>query len=140
MSKPANFKVARTIIYITLDKAAGIAGFGQSLLSWMFKGGGWRPRESKRYKQIAVDDKKRKMLFLVLNNMSTGIYNDEVGSYFKKIGLPIQFKVEKMSISHTSPEQPQEIIVSGIGNEDKLVEWLKKNEYKHEVRHVAIQQ
>jgi hypothetical protein len=132
-------KVSRVVIYITLTKKQG-SYFGNSLLQWMFKGGGWKPRESKVSKRLAQDDKTRLMLMNVLRDMIKGIYTDEVERYFKKIGLPIQFHVDKISQSHVGWDQPEELIVSGSGNPTNLTRWLEQKQIKYEVRNVTIQQ
>ena len=138
MKTDPSSKVERKIIYITLARTTG-AYFGQSLLQWMFKGGGWKPRESTKTKGIAQDDKLRRELTLVLRDMTSGVYTPEVERLFKKVGLPIQFHLDKISMAHTSYSEPEQYILSGSGNEDRLVEWLKQKQIKYEVRNVAIQ-
>jgi hypothetical protein len=132
-------KVGRVIIYITLTKKQG-AYFGNSLLQWMFKGGGWKPRESKYTKRLAQDDKTRLMLMNILRDMVKGVYTDDVERLFKKIGLPINFTVDKISQAAVAWDQPEILIVSGSGDPAKLIKWLEQKQIKYEVRHVAIQQ
>jgi len=106
----------------------------------MFKGGGWKPKESPKAKKIMIDDKIRKELMYVLRDMSTGVYTPIVEKLFGKIGLPIAFKIDKVSLAHTGWDQPTEYIVSGSGDEAKFVKWLEQKQIKYEVRNVIIQQ
>lgn len=138
MKTDRSSKVERKVIYITLAKTTGNY-FGQTLLQWMFKGGGWRPRESSKAKDIAKNDKIRRELNLVLRDMTTGIYTPEVEKLFKKVGLPIQFHLDKISRAYTSYNEPERYIVSGSGDERHLTEWLEQKQIKYEVRNVAIQ-
>lgn len=132
-------KVSRVVIYITMTRKQS-PYFGKALLQWMFKGGGWKPRESKNSKRLAQDDKTRQQLMDILRDMVKGIYTDEVERLFKKIGLPIRFSVDKVSQAAVAWDQPEELIVSGSGDPSNLTRWLEQKQIKYEVRHVAIQQ
>lgn len=139
MKTEPNSKLHRTVIYITLAKVSGTGYFGQSLMQWMFKGGGWYPRESTKAKSLAQNDKLRRELTIVLRDMTSGVYTPEGEKLFKKMGLPIQFKLDKISKAYTSYNEPDQYILSGLGDETHLIEWLKQKQIKYEVRHVAIQ-
>lgn len=127
------------LIYITLTSKQS-SFFGQALLGWMFRGGGWKPKETTHTKRLVKDDKLRLELFNILKDMKLGIYSSETEKAFKKIGLPINFSVDNIAKAYTIQGEPEQLIVSGNGDASRLVKWLEQKQIKHEVRDVRNQE
>jgi|GEM_PF-6286431 hypothetical protein len=113
---------------------------------------GWRSKPFTQYlqwyidnadkeaKKPSIEETSRKQLLRILKDLHDQIITETTEKIFKdaKLAPPYSFTQVRLSKAATNSSNTDEYIVSGIGDPQSLVDWLKLNKFSIEVRRFNI--
>ncbi len=117
----------RTIIYITFESS-------------IIPKDKWLSSYVKWLKGLVVEQPKltpKDVLMRVLTDMSKANFSNEVIKLFKDAGAEPPYAFESVNVSRAAVHrgEPEQYIVSGIGNAANFVKWLQANNYQFTIFH-----
>lgn len=94
----------------------------------------------KEVKEPTDDEVRRKYLFKILKDLQSQIITETTEKIFKesKLTPPYSFNQVKLSRAAVHNSELDEYIVSGLGDPQSLIDWLKLNKFSIEVRRFSI--